>query len=59
MIEDPIVNDVRAAREKLFRQCHEDMNELMDWLKKQERRHRGRIVSPKSLQVARSSRRVT
>jgi len=57
MKEDAIVNDIRAAREKLFRQCHEDVNKLMDWFKKQERQHKGRIVSRESLQGTRSSRR--
>ncbi|MEJ2701329.1 MAG: hypothetical protein P8Z79_02700 [Sedimentisphaerales bacterium] len=45
MTKDPIVEEVRNARAKLFEECGEDMDRLMDRLKEQERQGQARLVS--------------
>ena len=49
MIDDPIVAEVRTAREKLFESCNGDLAVLLDKLKEQEQQERGRVVSKRAL----------
>ena len=48
MAKDPIVEDVRSARQKLFKGCNEDLNALLDRFQDQERLDRERLVSDTS-----------
>ena len=48
MNKDPIVEEVRSARAKLFAECGEDMDRLMDHLKEQEHQDQTRLVSKKT-----------
>ena len=45
MRSDPIVDEVRAARQKIFDACGGDLNKLLDRLKEAEAQHKDRIVS--------------
>lgn len=45
MNKDPIVEEVRDARWKLFEECGEDLEKLLQHLKEQERQDRDRLVS--------------
>ena len=45
MNKDPIVEEVRNAREKLFEECGEDLEKLLSYLKEQESQDRDRLVS--------------
>jgi hypothetical protein len=45
MIKDPIVEEVRAARERLFDACNEDLTALLRQLKEREEQDRSRVVS--------------
>lgn len=44
---DPIVNDVRTAREKLFSMQDEDLNKLLDYYQDQEKLDKDRLVKSK------------
>lgn len=55
MTKDPIVEDVRAAREKLFGACNEDLEALLNQLKQQEQQDRSRLVSKKAFQSKQDS----
>jgi hypothetical protein len=48
MNRDPIVEEVREARAKLFDECDHDLDKLMDRLKEQERQDQARLVSKKT-----------
>jgi len=45
MNRDPIVEEVRNMRAKLFEDCGEDLDTLLDRLKEQEQQDRARLVS--------------
>jgi hypothetical protein len=45
MARDPIVEEVRSARQKIFAACHEDLDALLDRFQEQEKRDRERLVS--------------
>jgi len=47
MTKDPIVREVRTAREKLFDACHGSLDEYLNHLKDQEQQDRPRVVSQK------------
>jgi hypothetical protein len=55
MTKDPIVEDVRAGREKLFDACNGDLDLLLDRLKEQEEQDRSRVVSQKVVEAKRST----
>ncbi len=44
MIEDPIVEEVHRAREKLLAECDGDLDKLMDHLGKRESEERSPVV---------------
>jgi hypothetical protein len=46
---DPIVDDVRQARQRIFAACGDDLARLLDRLKAEEGREPERVVSTKSL----------
>jgi hypothetical protein len=53
MTKDPIVEDVRAAREKLFDACNGDLDAFLRLLKEQEQQDRSRLVSRKDMRARR------
>jgi hypothetical protein len=50
MTGDPIVEEVRATRQKIFETCNEDLDALLDRLQQQEHLDRERLVSDTSTQ---------
>jgi hypothetical protein len=49
MENDPIVNEIRLTREKIFKECDEDLNKLIDFLKEQEKNDSDRLVSSEEI----------
>ena len=49
MNRDPIVAEIRQARQKILEECGGDLEKLLDRLKAAETQDRGRVVSKKSL----------
>lgn len=45
MKNDPIVEEVREARQKIFEKCDQDSDKLLNWLKGEEKQDSDRIVS--------------
>jgi hypothetical protein len=45
MREDPLVEEVRSARQKIFEACHEDLDALLDRFQEEEKQDRERLVS--------------
>jgi hypothetical protein len=45
MTRDPIVEEVRSARQKIFEACQEDLDALLDRFQEQEKLDRERLVS--------------
>ena len=45
MKEDPIVEEVREIRGKIWEECGGDMEKLMERLKKAQEQHRDRLVT--------------
>jgi len=45
---DPIVKDVRSAREKLFSMNDENMDKLLDYYQEQEKLDKERLVKSKN-----------
>lgn len=50
MKNDPIVEEVREARQKIFEKCGQDLDRLLDWLKGEEKQDLDRIVSFDTIQ---------
>jgi hypothetical protein len=48
MSRDPIVDEVRQARQKILEECGGDLEKLLDRLKAAEAQDRSRVVSMKS-----------
>ena len=48
MNRDPIVNEIRQARQKILEDCGGDLEKLLDRLKAAEAQDRTRVVSMKS-----------
>jgi hypothetical protein len=42
---DPIVEEIRETRQKLFEFYHNDLNKYLDWLKELEDQDRDRLIS--------------
>ena len=51
MTRDPIVEDVRSARQKIFEACNEDLAALLDRFQERERLDQERVVSDISTQA--------
>jgi hypothetical protein len=45
MKDDPIVNEIRNTRQKLFRECGDDLDKYLDWLQGLEKMHKDNVVS--------------
>jgi hypothetical protein len=58
MMNDPLVEDVRSARQKIFEACHEDLDALLDRLQEQEKLDQDRLVSDLTAQPKRDRRQV-
>ena len=50
MTRDPIVEEIRRAREKLLDECGDDIEKFMDRLKSAEDEDRARLISYEALQ---------
>jgi hypothetical protein len=50
MIRDPLVEEVRSARQKIFAACNEDLDALLDRFQEREKLDRERLVSDISTQ---------
>lgn len=48
MMPDPIIEDVRSARRKIFEACNEDLDALLDRFQEQEKLDRERVVADTS-----------
>ena len=57
MSKDPIVEDVRKARRRVFEECDNDLGKLLERLKSKENEHRDRLVSRKDVKDGRSAKR--
>jgi hypothetical protein len=55
MAKDPIVEEVRVTRQKLFEACGEDLNALLDRFQSQEKLDQERIVPDTSRQINQDS----
>lgn len=53
MREDPIVKETRLARAKLFAECDQNLDKLMDRLKASEEHDKSRVVSIEALRSRR------
>ncbi|MBA7688151.1 hypothetical protein ES703_96628 [subsurface metagenome] len=51
MKNDPIVEEIRKTRQKIFEDCKGDLNKYLDWLKEFEDQDQDRLVSHKTLQT--------
>ena len=51
MTSDPIVDEVRNARWKIFEECNEDLDALLDRFQKHEKLDRERVISDTSTQT--------
>ena len=51
MINDPIVEEIRKTRHKIFEDCKGDLDKYFDWLKEFEDQDQNRLVSHKTLQT--------
>jgi hypothetical protein len=45
MTRDPIIEDVRSARQKIFDACNEDLDALLDRFQEHEKLDQERVVS--------------
>jgi hypothetical protein len=45
MVSDPIVEEVRAARQKIFNACNQDLDALLDRFQEHEELDQERVVS--------------
>jgi len=50
MNKDPIVDEIRKIRQKIFANCDLDLNKLMDFLKVAEKKDRNRIITKEIFQ---------
>lgn len=57
MKNDPIVEEVRAARRKIFEACDQDLEALLDRFQMQEELDRERVVSEAATQAKRDTER--
>jgi hypothetical protein len=45
MIDDPIVEEVRKAREELFEKCGNDLERFMEFIRKSQVQHGSRLIT--------------
>lgn len=53
MIDDPIVEEVYRARQKIMDECHGDVKKWIARLKAAESSHAGRIITVEAIQAKR------
>ncbi len=51
MTSDPIVEEIRSTRQKIFEACNQDLDALLDRFQQQEKQDQERIVSNVSTQT--------
>jgi hypothetical protein len=57
MRPDPIVEEVRAARQKIFEACNGDLEALLDRFQEHQKRDQDRVVSNTTLRKETERRR--
>jgi hypothetical protein len=50
MINDPIVEEVRETRRRIYEECGSDLHQLIERLKAAERQHTARLVTIEQVQ---------
>jgi len=45
MTNDPIVEEVRMARQELFEQCGSDLEQFMDFIRRSQSKHEERLIT--------------
>ncbi|MBN1560522.1 hypothetical protein JW998_09740 [candidate division KSB1 bacterium] len=55
MIDDPIVNEVRQNRQKIFAQCDNNLAKLLAWLREQEKQDAERLVQANDVLPAKAT----
>ncbi|MFV1976371.1 MAG: hypothetical protein ACC651_11535 [Candidatus Scalindua sp.] len=45
MKNDPIVEEIRNTRQKMFENCNQNLDDYFNWLKEEEKRHSDKTVS--------------
>jgi hypothetical protein len=50
MKNDPIVEEIRKTRQKMFENCNQNLNEYFNWLKEEEKRNSDKTVSVETVQ---------
>lgn len=50
MIDDPIVDEVRATRRRIFEECGNDLHRLIEQLKSAEGQDKSRLVTLEDVQ---------
>ncbi|MDR4506966.1 MAG: hypothetical protein MRJ65_01800 [Candidatus Brocadiaceae bacterium] len=45
MKNDPIVEEIRKTRQKIFDNCNQDLSEYINWLKEEEKQDADKIIS--------------
>lgn len=56
MTKDPIVEEVRSARQKIFEACNEDLDALLDRFQEHEKLDQERVISNTSTQTKQDTR---
>lgn len=55
-MKDPIVEEVRATRHRIFQECGGDLEQLIARLKKAESLYKDRLVTPEDVEKRRAKR---
>jgi hypothetical protein len=50
MINDPLVEEIRSIRQKIFSECNNDLNKLMELYKDAEKKETQKVISFEELQ---------
>ena len=50
MKNDPIVEEIRKTRQKIFENCNQNLNDYLNWLKEEEKKNSDNTVSLESVQ---------
>ena len=55
-MKDPIVEEVRATRRRIFEECNNDLDQYIAWLKNAEMRYKDRLVTREDVEKMRGVR---
>lgn len=54
-MKDPIVEEVRQARRKLFEKCGNDLDKFMDYIEERQKEHGDLLVTQEDLKKRKNS----